>query len=469
MKGAISMIRRTGSILLILLLFMSVFIGVGYAALTENLFISGEGTITAKPYEGVYISNVSLHLDRGAVNVSSEYYKPTNFLQTARASMSGGSVTYKVTFHNNSNVTYWYIRPDFLSEYESNGLIGASSGITILTKDHPDDTYSSFNSSDWIPPNTYRDVYVTYTYGSGAQGYQVTLVNYLFGVKMDSVHDKFLTALNDSGSGGAYEMITRAFDEKYRETGERVLANIGDEADLFNQLFGSNLTISVDGQNVPVTVIVRRENVDSRSTGDSYSTGGGSGCEYTVYITVDALSSPTGKAITYAVSYSKGGTADALGAWYQLGELYEGTANRIDYDSSTPGVQGAVDVYSWIASPKRYEVANGITYLVGQEQGDQYDKLKTLEQLMSTNDQDIFNDIDNTRVLKNAYDIVHNSANYSKPGYSVLREAFYAAQPFYNVYNNGQEVKVKRQGTRAEIVPYIEAIQKAMDYFNEVN
>ncbi len=201
----------------------------------------------------------------------------------------------------------------------------------------------------------------------------------------------------------------------------------------------------------------------------NYTDGGGAGCEYTVYITVDALDSPTGKAITYAVSYSKGGTADVGGAWYQLGELYEGTANRVDYDSSMPGVQGAVDVYSWIATPKRYEVADGLTYLVGQEQGDQYDKLKTLEQIMSTNDQDIFNDIDNTRVLKKAYDLVHNSANYSKPGYAGLREAFYAAQPFYNIFNNGQEVKVNRKGTRAEIIPYIEAIQKAMDYFNEVN
>ena len=463
------MTRHTRVIALISLLFMSLFIGMGYAALSDNLFIQGDANIEGKPFEGVYIYEVSVYSASGAANVSNEYIKPTNFSQNVRASANGGSITYKVTFHNNSNVTYWYIRSDFISDFESNGLIGASGGITILTKDHPNDTYSSFNSSDWIPPDTYREVYITYTYGAGAQSYQSTFVNYMFGVKMDSVHDQFLAALNDSTSGGAYELISEAFDEKYEETGQRVIANVGDEEELFNTLFGSNLSINVDGEEVPVTVVIRRENVDGRTTGDTYSSGGGSGCEYTVYITVDALDSPTGKAITYAVSYSKGGTADVGGAWYQLGELYEGTADRIDYDTSTAGMQGAVNVYSWVATPNRYEVADGITYLVGQEQGDQYDKLKTLEQLMSTNDQDIFNDIDNTRVLKKAYDIVHNSANYSKPGYSVLREAFYAAAPFYNVYNNGQEVKVKRQGTRAEIIPYIEAIQKAMDYFNEVN
>ena len=88
---------------------------------------------------------------------------------------------------------------------------------------------------------------------------------------------------------------------------------------------------------------------------------------------------------------------------------------------------------------------------------------------MSTNDQDIYNDIDNCRILKNVYDIVHNSNNTDKPGYLALREAFYAASPFYNIFNNGQEVKVKREATRAEILPYIEAIQTALDYYNEVN
>jgi len=457
------------SVTLILLLFSTLGIATGYAALTDNFFIYGEASLTGKPFEGVYISNAEFYSTSGVSDISIDYFKPTNLSQTVRATRSGGSITYKVTFHNNSSVTYWYVRTEYEDFVESNSLIGASGGITVTTKDHPNDTYSTFNSDDWIPPNTYRDVYITYTFGANAQSYQATLVNYLFGIKIDAVHDQFLTVLNDK-VGGGYNSLSEAFDKKYRETGECVIANIGEEKALFDSLFGHELTIDIDGEEVPVTVMVRRENVDNRTTGDSYGVNGGpTGCEYTVYITVDELNSPTGKAIVYAVSYSNRGTAGNGDTWYQLGQLYEGEANRIDYDTETAGNQGAFDVYSWIATPNRYEVANGRSYLVGQEQGDQYDKLKTLEQIMATNDQDIFNDIDNSRILKTAYDMVAKSDNVNKPGYIALREAFYAAAPFYNIFNNGQEVKVKRTGTRAEIIPYIEAIQEAMDYFNEVN
>ena len=107
--------------------------------------------------------------------------------------------------------------------------------------------------------------------------------------------------------------------------------------------------------------------------------------------------------------------------------------------------------------------------MVGQEQGDQYDKLKKLEDIMSTQDQDIFNFIDGSNLLKNVYAIVYNNKNEGKPGYDILREAFLDARPFYVVHNGGAEVKVNRNCTRAELVPYIEAIQKALDYYNQVN
>lgn len=448
-------------------LLLSVCLLIGYAVLSDNLFLYGEADIQGKPFEGVYISDVSIYSTNGVQNVSFDYIKPTNFSAVDRPTKSGGSITYKITVHNNTDVTYWYIKQDYVYDFESNNLISAQNGISVVTKDHPNDTSPTFNSDDWVPPHTYRDFYVTYTYGSNAQTYPSTFINFLFSIKMDAVHDKFLTALNDDTLGGAYDKISEAFDEKFAETGENVIANIGEEKKLFDELFGSNMTVTIDGVECPVTVMVRRENVDGRTTGDSYA--GGSGCEYTVYITVDALTSPTGEAIVYAVSYSTGGVAGSTDTWHQLGQLYEGTANRIDYDPTTAGTQGAVDVYSWEATPNRYYATSGISYLVGQEQGDQYDKLKTLEQLMSTNDQDIFNDIDNTRILKTVYDIVYNSANTSKNGYLGLREAFLAAAPFYNVMNNGQEVKVKRQGTRAEILPYLERIQSALDFYNEVN
>lgn len=458
----------TKSLVCILLLFSFVGMIIGYAAISDNLGIYGDAAVEGKPFVGVYIYESEVYSINGVNAVSSNHYHPTNFSAVTNAPSANTSITYRLTLHNNSHVTYWYLGTDFVTSVESNSLINASGGITIMTKDHPSDNYSSFNTDDWIPSQTYRDVYVTYTFGAQATGYKATLVNYSFGVKMDSVHDEFLSVVNDNSLGGGYDQITAAFDAKYKETGSHVIANVGDEKEVFDSLFGSNLSITVDGVEVPVTVMIRRENVDGRTTGDAYSApGGGSGCEYTVYISVDALNSPNGKAMVYAVSYSSGG-AGGSGKWYQLGQLYEGTANVIDYDSTSAGVQGAFDVYSWSATPNSYEAA-GIVYLVGQEQGDQYDKLKTLEQIMSTNDQDIFNDIDNKGIFKRVYDIVSSSHNTSKPGYAGLREAFDAAAPFYNIYNGGQEIKVKRNCTRAEILPYLENIQKALDYYNEVN
>ena len=455
------------SLVWVLLLFLCFGILIGYASLTDNLFIYGNAEVEGKPFVGVYIYEATLHSVNGLGDVSHSHYMPTTFSSTVNVSRENVNITYKITLHNNSNVTYWFIRTDYLSSVESNSLING--GITIHTKDHANDSYSSFNTDDWIPPQTYRDIYVTYTYTSPASGYLSTLVNFEFGVKMDAVHDQFLTVVNDNSLGGGYETLAEAFDKKFAETGSHVIANIGEEKAIFDELFGENLTINVDGTEVPVTVVIRRENVDKRNTGDAYGvSGGGSGCEYTVYITVDPLDSPTGKAIVYAVSYSSGGTGGS-GKWYQLGQLYEGTANRIDYDTTTAGMQGAIDISTWVATPNRYEAADGISYLVGQEQGDQYDKLYTLEQLMSTDDQDIFNDIDNRGIFKKVYDIINSSANTSKPGYDGLREAFYAAAPFYNIYNNGQEIKVNRSCTRAEILPYLEALQKALDYYNEVN
>ena len=57
----------------------------------------------------------------------------------------------------------------------------------------------------------------------------------------------------------------------------------------------------------------------------------------------------------------------------------------------------------------------------------------------------------------------------NKPGYDILRQAFIDAAPFYTVNNNGGDIPVNRNFTRAEIIPYIEAIQKAYDYYNQVN
>ena len=457
------MTKRSIAVIGFLLSFLFVFTAFGYAELTDTLFIEGSANVEYKPVLDLYISDIQLV--SGAGNVEYAKIHPTT-VSTKLTVTSNTTVTYKVTFTNNTDITYWYKGQKYESAVGSNSLIGMTNGITVTTKDLQNDTYGSFNTDDWIPPHTERVIYVTYSYSYLARGSIENLINFEFGLNMDAIHDQFLVVLNDKNSPYGYQFLSDAFDDQYREDGTTVLGNVGEDEAIFDSIFGSNLTINVDGEDVPVTIMVRRENVDDKATGDSYSPSGPTGCEYTVYITVDPLNSPTGEAIVYAVSY----TCGPDGIWRQLGQLYEGTANRSDYDGNSGEYIGAFDVYSWEATPNTYEAADGISYKVGQEQGDQYDKLKTLEQLMSTSDQDIFNDIDNCRIFKTVYDIVYNNANASKPGYEDLRRAFDAAAPYYTIMNNGQEIKVKRSNiTRSEIIPYLEAIQKALDYYNEVN
>ena len=415
--------------------------------------------MTFAPKETLHITAVELLSTHNAHNVSEHFTHPTYLATTINSERANSTVTYKVTVWNNTSVVYWY--------FESNDLIGVANGITITTKDGSGDSGNTFNTQDWVPPYTTRDFYITFGFGSNAIGsYLSTLISLEFGIKMDAVHDQFLAILNDTTSAKGYYYLSETFDERYKETGSTVIANIGEDEAFFNDLFGGQLAIDVNGESTPVTVMIRRDNVDGRTTGDSYDANGPSGCEYTLYITVDPLNSPTGEAIVYAVSYSCKGVGVTDGTWYQLGQLYEGTAPLNKYDS-----EGNVgfDYTKWTATAKEYEFIDGKTYKVGYDQGDQYDKYKKLEEIMSANDQDVFNDIDNTGLLRKVYAIVYSNANVNKPGYVGLRTAFEKAAPFYDVYNGGQEVKVRRNATRAEILPYMIAIQTALDYYNQVN
>ena len=402
----------------------------------------------------------------GPNNVSFEKKHPTT-ISTELTVTANTTVTYKVTLHNNTDITYWYRGQKYNSASGSNALLGNANGVTVTTKDAQSDTTGTFNTDDWIPPHTTRDIYVTYTYGSDARGVVTNVIDLSFGLRMDAIYDQFLIVLNDKTSDYGYDYLADAFNNKYSETGSTIIGNVGEDEAIFDYLFGPDLTVNWGGQEVPVTVMICRENVDKTSgTGDAYKPSGPAGCEYTVYISIDPLESATGEAIVYAISY----TRDKNGEWKQVGQLYEGVADRMDYDPTTSTLEGAFDIRTWEATPAYYEIADGIVYIAGlpKGQGDQYDQYKTIQELMSAKDHDIYNAIDNAGLFKNVYNIIKNSSA-DTPGIDGLKAAFEAAAPYYNNYNNGQEFKVNRSCSRAELIPVIIAIQHALDYYNEVN
>lgn len=420
------------------------------------------------PKEILHITAIELDSTSNASNLHVSFKHPTHISSSIQGRERNGSVTYKVTLYNNTGVTYWYLGLTWDDAVDSNSLLGVSNGVTITTKDYVTDSGNTFNTGDWVPPYTTRDIYVTYQCGRNAVGVGIaTQIDLKFGVKMDSVHDEFCAILNDTISANGYHYLDEVFNQRYKETGSTSIANVGDDKEIFDNLFGGTPTININGVEVPVTMMIQRENVDNRDTGDEYGVNGGpTGCEYTLYITIDAMDSPTGEAMVYAISYSRGGEGDT-DQWYQLGQLYEGTAPLVTYDDKG---NVAFDIDKWRATANEYEFIDGYYYKVGYEQGDQYAKYKTIEELMSANDQNFYNDIDNSGLLRKVYGVLYKSGNNSgRPGYEGLHTAFVNAAPFYTIHNNGQEVKIKRAATRAELLPYIVAIQKAYDYYSQVN
>lgn len=452
----------------------------GYAALTTDLWIQGSVEAKALLLEGLYIEEVSLVSITYAADTLHEHIYPTNLKTELNVGQANATVTYKITVYNKTDVTYWYLGILQDATYEENNLINQADGIFITTKDHESDTAATFDTSDWVPPQTRRNFYVTYRFGSKAKGGGIeNLVNFHFGLLMDSVKDEFLKILNDKTSNNGYDYLADAFDNRYAETGSDTIANLGDEAAVFDKLFGPNITVNVNGVATPVTIMVQRKNVDSNGgTGDKFDGAGApSGCEYTVYITTE---SPDGSSVTvHAVSY----TCGPDGVWYQLGQLYEGTCNTAPY---VPGGEAAFDVNSWDATAKKYEVTDKISYEAGFEQGDQFDKLDSIEELMSTYDQNFYNDINNNSsqllqpVCQTLYSYQHvngqwvesaNAENSFKPGYDYLLKAFSKIKPYCYIGNGAQEVKIQNASsiTRAQLIPLLQEVQMAYDYYLSVN
>ena len=75
------------------LIFAVSFIGIGYAALTDNLSVTGQAHVEGKPFKGVYIKSVEIANYSNASCSENEYVLPTNHKTTVDASSSGGYVT----------------------------------------------------------------------------------------------------------------------------------------------------------------------------------------------------------------------------------------------------------------------------------------------------------------------------------------------------------------------------------------
>ncbi len=455
---------------------------IGYAAVADTLIVSGTVSYQEKPYEGIYISEVEIHTQTDVDTVDFEIVKPTTLKSTVVTSGNNPTVTFKITVHNNTDITYWYHGVKAHDDYGANSNVNQIDGINISTKDSSASNSAAFNTEDWVPLQTTRTFYATYQFGKNARGEVATMVNFSFGLHLDAVHDDFASLLNTPSS---YAYITQLFNDAYNEDGTKVLGNVGDDEQAINALFGGQPKIDVNGVETPVTIMIHRENINKKPNTNEYSGGDPSSCEYTVYFTVEDTSSPGGSVTVYATTYTLGSD----GVWFQLGELYEGTATKMDYNGNAGNYEGTFDISQWEAVQKRYYIGDKLNYGTGYVH-EQFNKQTSFADIINVDDTNFCNNINNelkTTLLMPAcntvYSYKHNNQsggydefidtdNYGKPGYDQLKVAYdRIAQHCYSNSNGGQDVRIRNDTglSRAELVYLIKQLKTAYDYYCQVN
>lgn len=467
----------------IALSFMVLFSCVGYATLTTGLTINGAANVT--PPEGLYIISTQVHGENNGESLEAAHLPYTTTVDSTVKIQSQqswnqttyGSVTYKITVVNNTAYQYAYSGISYASSlagYNGNAYIG--NGLTVTVKDGAGGSFVG----DTVAAGKQAVFYVTYTITKEelANTELKTLINYKFGVNVDSVGAVALDAalvrfgeiLNDTTAGGGYETLVDKIDDKYDGKNSwkaNFIGNVVDahnsDTETINDLFQGKLSLTIDGTVTNVTVLIKREDVDGNAqTGDDYvatvngSSARGYGCEMTLYMTTDLLQS--GSPVVYAAVFTCNRNEDGTyGTWYMVGDKYVGTASIVGYEGSY--TTGSFDTGTWRSTPRTtYAVSSDYSYTVSTGQ--------TISTIIQTTDVKA-NSALQTRVTK-ANDVLRGVyGEYAGTAIINLQEAFDRAAQCYTVNTDGT-VTVNSTTTRAHAIPLIKELEQALTPFENI-
>ena len=458
--------------------FMVLFIGVGYAALTDTLSIFGKAEITIP--EGLFIiamdrdSTSNLNLDSRYYSHSFTPYSTVADVQLRKSSSnSSGWAKYKITVLNNTKRTYAY-RDEYyqtdLSGYNNNIINenGGNSNISITTE---------FPNGNKVEPGETLEFYVTYTLGSRLSRNTTykTMVNYQFGINVDSIEEakeavfeKFLNILN---SPSTYKTLCERIDDKFNgaEWSSNYIGNVtasySEDSATVEELFAGQLNLTIGDESQRVTVLIKHENVDNRrDTGDDYTAVNGNqsfsgyGCEFTLYMTTSALNNRNEKPPIYAAVFTCDRNADgSCGSWYMLGEPYYGTAQIVGYEGGE--TTGSFDTGTWRSYAETYAPIDAYSYQLANNQ--------TIQQVTQATDANAEAVLE--QMLTEAKKILDDNI-YAGTGMEALEKTYFAymdASKLYDVDANGN-IFVKDGVTRAQIVPHLQEIATALKAFENL-
>lgn len=461
------MTKRTLIVLCVALSFICAFMSIGYAELTDTFNIMGNAEIEI-PY-GLFITDITQVTEDSETNLDINEISSVQYSTTVECSLSkeysyystNGTVTYEITVFNNTTREYAFRALYYQNGTYNNNLIESYNGSNSIG------VTTHFPNGKKVAPGESLTFQVTYNLGTGFYPYNTykTLINYQFGINVDSeaeavnvVHDKFLDILNTTST---YETLVDVLDNKYdgsQEWTSNYVGNVGnatsDDALAVNTLFSGQLQLVIDGQTKPATVLIKHENLDNKTnTGDDYvavnqnnqgSPFYGYGCEMTLYLTTDQLSTPNGWAPVYVSVFTcdRDTNGNIVGDWYLIGETYKGRANIVGYNGGAGGT-GSFVTDNWVADAATYYVTSQYSYYV--QDG------TTIKNLAQTVDPNMTAEFQ--RLLNKAKAMIDDTT-YAGTGITVVEEAYERAMPYFTVDANGNPV-ADASITRAQLCPIV--------------
>ena len=340
--------KRTIAFLLCALLLSTAFLGVGYAALTDELTVSGQGT--AKVPKIVYISAATV--SSGTVTNITRSGTLLGSTVTLGASNSAQAVIH-VTVKNNTDypdvfngITY----TEGADTYDNTAIAvsasvkkgvevasGASTSFDVTFKykngASTNRTLNSVLNLSFVPP----DEYVPEIAVKGAIGQFSNILN--DPVSMEKLSTAMDTVVggraNDTYIGnvaGATDADSTVIDELFTVDGKHLLT----------------LDLKGDGTETNVTAMIKREDI-----------GGSTAEEMVIYMTGQEISGSLFRPMdvqVFAAIYVQNDT----GEWVQRGELFEGTARSNNYSGGW-GSHNSFNTDTWESTKAYNGVAAGST------------------------------------------------------------------------------------------------------------
>ncbi|MBR1983350.1 MAG: hypothetical protein IKA12_01535 [Clostridia bacterium] len=261
--------------------------------------------------------------------------------------VSTSTATLKLKVYNNARETYAYNAVKYHAEQYDN--------VDIVVK-------PSIEHGDMIAPGEYLEFDVTFSYKKGITPSNTILNSYLEfdfvpldklppkeEIAVDGALAQFELIINDVNDTGSFTKLLNQMDDGANNNrNDSYIGNVegatDSDTELLAELFQGNLKLNIDGVDTDVTVIIKREDVDGNA-----NTGDAEGREMAIYLTTDGLNRIFSSAPVYVAVFT---SDDDGNEWYQLGQMYEGTANVVGYGGNIFGT-GSFNTDTWKSTNRK--------------------------------------------------------------------------------------------------------------------